>query len=297
MTCILGYTNQIDNATLGGTFTNVTNLQTRYLSQKATAVTSGVIDIDLKSAKTIGVVALVAHLTSAKTVHIQAGTTAGDSSAYDSGVLTAYVGADFAHTFTPVSARYWRITVTGPSISIGRVFIGPSFRPDANFDWGVSLQIESRTNVVESLSGVEYFDKKPNRRVARGHFTWLSHAEAHLWLNIQRTLDVSNEVYWIEEETDTTYRAMRWFLGRLRTLDAVEYPYFQNHGVGFEISELISAGLGSVISVGSGDCECVFIGDLPPPNPEAGKFWYHSTTGVLYIWYVDATSSQWVEVV
>jgi microcystin-dependent protein len=40
----------------------------------------------------------------------------------------------------------------------------------------------------------------------------------------------------------------------------------------------------------------VTTGTTPPASPNAGDAWYDTTDGLLYIWYVDADSSQWVEV-
>jgi len=38
----------------------------------------------------------------------------------------------------------------------------------------------------------------------------------------------------------------------------------------------------------------VSIGDTPPSSPQAGNLWWKSDTGVLYIFYNDGNSSQWV---
>jgi len=42
------------------------------------------------------------------------------------------------------------------------------------------------------------------------------------------------------------------------------------------------------------DGGAVYIGDVPPPNPSQGEFWFDSVNAQLYIWYEDATSAQWV---
>jgi hypothetical protein len=39
----------------------------------------------------------------------------------------------------------------------------------------------------------------------------------------------------------------------------------------------------------------VFIGDFPPPNPVHGQQWWHSSSGNMFIWYVDVDSGQWVQ--
>ena len=36
------------------------------------------------------------------------------------------------------------------------------------------------------------------------------------------------------------------------------------------------------------------IGPSPPTSPVAGDLWYNDVSGLLFIWYVDATSAQWV---
>lgn len=237
MSTVIGYSNLIDTATLAGTWTNTSNLKTRYLAQKASAGAGAYLDIDLGSAKSIGVVALCAKSMNSGTVTVTAGATQG-ATTYSSGTLTVYSGVDFAYTLTPATYRHWRITVSA-SGTVGRIFIGPRYLPAANIDWNASLQVESRTQISESLGGQEYFDARANRRVWRARFSWLTNSEAYQWLTLQQAQDVSGEVYLIEEDTDSTYRAQRNFLGRLRTLDAVEYPYLSTHAVGLEIGELL----------------------------------------------------------
>lgn len=239
MAAVIGYGNLIDTATLGGTFTDLANLQTRYLAQKANAGAGAYLDIDLGSAQSIGVVAVIAHTQASGTIRVQGGTSVGSGSAYDSTALTIYSGSDYAITFAPASARYWRITCSTAS-TIGRIFIGPRFTPaGTNIDWGGALELETKTQVQESFSGMEFFDERIKRRIWRGAFSWLTPAEASTWLALQRAMDISREVYWIEEATDTTYRGDRWFLGRFRQLSAIEYPYLNIHKVGIEIGELL----------------------------------------------------------
>lgn len=237
MATVIGYGNLINTATLAGTWTNTANLKTRYLAQKATAGAGAYLDINLGSAQSIGLVALLAETLAGGTVTITAGAAQG-ATTYNSGALSVYSGADFAHTFAAVSHQWWRITVSAAG-TIGRVFIGPRYRPAYNIDWSRSIQIESRTQVSESLDGQEFFESRPSRRVWRAKFSWLNDAEAFQWYAIQQAQDVSGEVYLIDDDADTTYRGQRNFLGRLRTLDAIEYPYLSTHAVGLEIAELL----------------------------------------------------------
>ena len=205
---------------------------------KQTGGTGVYLDINLGTNQSIGVVAVIAHTQAGGTIRVQGGTSAGSGSAYDSTALAIYPGSDYAITFTPASARYWRITWS-EQMSCGRIFLGPRFKPVNNIDWSHTLEVESKTTISEALGGPEYFDTRPNRRVWRGAFSWLNAAEASTWLDVQRTHDVAGEVYWFEDDTDTTYRGQRWFYGRLRTLSAIEYPYLSTYKTGIEIVELL----------------------------------------------------------
>lgn len=256
MATVLGYSNQIDNATLGGGSWNasypLSNLKNRYLSKTArsanTLAASTIITLNLGIAHRIGVVALVSHNLTANiaTVRIQAYSDSGfTTQTYDSGALTAYSGSDFATTFSYIEAQFWKISITDTAnasgyVSVGRVFIGWRFRPSNNIDWNASLGVESSTQFKRALGGPEFFDERPNRRVWQGKWSWLSDSEAYSTLiAIQRGADISREVYLMEDDTDTAYRNQRWFLGRFRTLSPVEWPYVSLHSVGIEIGELL----------------------------------------------------------
>ena len=255
MALVLGYSNQIDTAGLSGGSWHasypLTNLQNRYLSQKARTVNalaaSSVINLDLGSAQSVGVVALVAHnLTGSATVRIQGSSAADQSVAlYDSTALPAYTGTDYAMSFPAVSARYWRISISDTGnpagyVQLGRVFIGWRFSPANNIDWNPKLAVESKTAVMESLGGPEYFDERPTRRLFTGQWSWLSDPEAYNFLlAIQRSHDVSREVYLIADDADTSYRGTTNFLARFRQLSPIEWPYLNSHSCGVELGELL----------------------------------------------------------
>lgn len=255
MATILGYSNQIDTAGLSGGSWHasypLTNLQTRNLGEKARTTNalaaSSVLNLDLGSAQTIGVVALVAHnLSAAATVRIQGSSAADQSVAlYDSTALV-YSGSDYAMALpTPVAARYWRISISDTSnpagyVQMGRVFCGWAFKPTNPIDWNPALGVDSKTVVMEALDGTEYFDERPNHRVFQGQWSWLSDPEAYSFLiAIQRSHDVSREIYLIADDTDLNYRGTRNFLARFRQLSPIEWPYLNAHSCGIELGELL----------------------------------------------------------
>ena len=255
MAVALGFANQTDQATLSGGSWNasypITNLQNRYLSQKARtsddSTGSTTISIDLGAVQSIGVVALIAtNISPSASIRIRgADNSSMTSPAYDSGTVEPYEHTDYAISFDVVEVQYWRIDITDTSnpdgyVEIGRLFIGGRFRPAINVDYGPTIGVESKTQVQEALNGPEYFDDRVNRRVWKGTWSALTNAEAYRqMLVIMRGQDVSGEVYFFEDDEDTLYQDQRWFYGRMRSLNAIDWPYLDRHSVGVEISELL----------------------------------------------------------
>lgn len=249
MALVVGYSNLIDSATLGGGTWHasypVTNLQNRFLGQKARlTTTTGNINIDLGSAKPIGVIAMVAsNLSGSGAVQFRGSNVAmGNTEAFVANV-TGY-GADCAVSMAEVSARYWQMGVADASnpsgyFELGRVFIGRRFKPTYPIDFGTSIKVESATTVAVSIGGQEAFGERPNRRVRQFKWSWLTDAEAMTWFGVQRALDVSRETYLVYDDEATLYRAERNWLGRLRELSAIEYPYVSANSTAVEISELL----------------------------------------------------------
>lgn len=251
----LGYDNQIDTATLsGGSWSTAyprANIQTRQLALQARTTnaqaTSSIIILDCGSAQNIGTCGIINHnLQPTATVRIQGSTVSNfATTVYDSGAVTVYDHSDYLVSFARTEARYWKISIsdtTNPDgfIALGRLFVGWIFQPAINIAYTPSMGLESSTVVQETLGGQEFFDLRPNRRVFNASWDALTDAEAYgIWYLLQRGEDVSGEVLLIQDSADTTYRAQRNYLGRIRTLDAFENPYVDRHSAAFEISELL----------------------------------------------------------
>jgi hypothetical protein len=43
-----------------------------------------------------------------------------------------------------------------------------------------------------------------------------------------------------------------------------------------------------------GGTQALSVGDTPPPSPGANQLWWNSSSGQLYLWYNDGSSTQWV---
>lgn len=144
-----------------------------------------------------------------------------------------------------VLARFWRVEVDdtlNPAgyIQIGRIFIGPAWQPAKNMSFGASVGWETSTVVQEAWSGSEYFDSKTPFRVARFALDWMTEDEGMAnAFELQRQAGVDREVMWIHDPADTIHALRRRFLGRLRQLSQIEFPYSNVTKNAFEIKELL----------------------------------------------------------
>ena len=259
---VLGFPNQaVTGVTLSGGTWNAsypqTNLLTTKLAQKARTTgilaAAGTIQIDLGATAVIGVIGLIAG-------NFESGSTY---------TVNGYTNADFAtgNVFTQsgtihstgvqqkdcilsltnaASARYWKITVTNVApatyTEIGRLFIGVKVATTNNFSVGQQLGAETQSQIAQSVSGVDYFDKRPNYRVFRCTLNWLSDSEAKtVILPFLRSADITEEILVIPypEDLGTAAGFQTAFLGRMRQLSAIEQPYALQNAVALEFKELL----------------------------------------------------------
>lgn len=262
---LIGYANYVDSATLaGGSWASgnpLTNLKDGRLALVARSsnalTTSTVVTVDLGAAKKVRVVGLVNHnLSIGATVTVEGSSSSGFSPiGATSGAVPAWpAGAVAADTDYPrptvavaldATYRYWRVSISNTAnpagyVQLGRLFIGDGWRPSINMQSGATLSLETDTAVERSLGGAEFFGVKPLRRVMRFGLPPLPVAEAYgSGFEILRRSALHEEVFLIPDESDTANRARRDFMGRLRTLSALEHPYGDAATAAFEVSELL----------------------------------------------------------
>ncbi|MCK9621987.1 MAG: hypothetical protein M0R47_15815 [Methylobacter sp.] len=231
--------------------------------------------IDLGASYPVRVLALCNHnMSSSATVKVTAYSDAYTTSVYTSGFVSAWpdsfeasrTGWDnpssstrtyvtkekenlsFNHIqiISPgVSQRYFQVEISDTSnadgyVQIGRVFIGPAWTPQYNFDFGVSVSIEDPTEIKTALSGTEYFYVKPPFRVAKFTLNNLADNEAYQSVfEFFRRSGVSQEVVFIYDSADTIHKLRRSFLGRFRNSGFIEYVNAAQYKAEFEIKEII----------------------------------------------------------
>lgn len=256
--------NLIDAATVSGgswgASTPVTNVQTEELSEYARSSTDSatdtVIDADFGSASTVYAVAIVAHnLSSAATINIKLGTSAGATDVYTTGAVNAWsitkpdrmTGLHFmAFHVLPVakSARYLRINVSDESnpdgyVQIGRVFVaGAGIKAKAVHDtYRDGLVDLSTTDRADG--GAKWYVERPVYRWASFVFPSLDYSDAatlHDMLRVEKTV---SEVLFIPN-TDAPDYSQRWgFLADVSEMSEIEWPYPRTRSLPLKIEERI----------------------------------------------------------
>ncbi len=145
-----------------------------------------------------------------------------------------------------VSARYWRVEIKDAAnsdgfVQIGRVFMGASWQTQVNALYGAtSIAWETTTEIQAAISGAEYFDRRTPYRVARFSTEYMSETEGMAYaFEIQRQMGLDGEVFFVHDPDDVANALRRQFLGRLRELSPVEYPYVGLTKTGWEVKELL----------------------------------------------------------
>lgn len=257
--------------------TNLKNRTLGKVARSADALAASTkFDLDLGAEKNIRLLSLINHnLSLDATVQIKASATADFAVLlYDSGTVDVWpamyntLDLDWeddnwwdgkytdeqrnGYTWTFVQlltsrilARYWRVEITDTTnaagyVQIGRVFIGPTWQPTINMSYGASLAWETDTQEQRARSGALYFDRRNPRRTVRFSLQNMLVDEAlAMAFEIQRRAGLDAEVLYIFDPDDTVHALRRRFLGRLRELSPIEYPYYARQQTNFQIEELL----------------------------------------------------------
>lgn len=281
----LAWQNRTDEGTLSnGSWLStlpLTNLQDRTVQKVARStnanLTSTKFDIDLASARSIGVVALVVHNVSVVGKIRITGDDASDflTPVYQTawidcwpsgqipqslleweednfwlGTLSSNARAGYQSPFihllpTAQVLRYWRVEIDDTAnsdgyLQVGRLFMSAAWTPTLNYTLGATLGYTDQSPVDTSLSGAEFFDVRSRAREFDLALDGLTDSEAYDYaLQIQRLAGTTGEVLVIPDSADTTRVAIRSYLGRLVGLSPVEQVQQNRHRVGFRLRELL----------------------------------------------------------
>lgn len=254
---ILGYGNLIDAATLSGSGWSsehpITELQDRRLWTYArTTGSSADIIIDHGSAKTMRIFGLVGHsLAAGDTITVTAGTTSGGVDVYSGSAEACwpftpleYEGGHFGVWVVlpqDITARYARMQVAGSGIiRVSRAVCCPAFVPTYAPEHGrITHGWSDANSIVErgDSGAVTAWKRREQRHVAYD-LSALLPASASLLHEIVRTHSIVDEVVHVASTVDRSEQQQHGFLGTLRTLSALENPFYGYRSSAVAIDEI-----------------------------------------------------------
>lgn len=273
---ILGYRNWADGATLAGgswqTTWPLTNMQDIELAlvARSSDATSGstLVTIDLGSAKAIRLVAITGHNFGATaTIRVRAAATSGDVTAapavdttqnvwLGSNTPTTNTGQNGDPIHTPCalvilsaaqSYRYWRVDIadTGNAdgyIEIGYLQLWEAIEFALGISIGPTLAPETSTIDAQTIGLKKIFDRRDSLRTYRCVTDNLTEAEADVILDIVRERDLDQPMFIIPDPSpaDTGRLFRRAFLCRMRSLSALDQPYFDAERAAWDLEEVVA---------------------------------------------------------
>lgn len=193
----LGWNNQSDAALISAgsqvTTLPVSNVQQVHLSRKwhtLAGVHASYLLLDMLAAASCSLLGVLgSNLTATATFRLRASNTdvtAATGDLLDTGTISAGVKTGYGaiyYPFNAVAARYWRLDLTDTSLpdnlQVGRLFLGPSWQPSINQEYGWSVTALDDSDVVESYGLQIYVDEKPQRRQLQFSLAFMDQPEMY----------------------------------------------------------------------------------------------------------------------
>jgi hypothetical protein len=241
---------------------NVQDARLAYKARSSDALaTSTTFDIDLGATRDVGVLAiLIPNLTKSAVPTIQwkvstvsnFATTVYDSTAYapwpTSQTAEDVDGLNVWLIKVPSSVktgRYVRCAIIDTAnvdgyLDVARVIVAGAYRPTYGISYGAKLALEVATIPTDTDGGATIYNERPIRR---GYdFALNNVAESEAMANIfkmQRLLGTSRQLFFVLDETATTYLHEQSYLCTIRELGALEFAYATRYGIPFRLREVL----------------------------------------------------------
>lgn len=144
-----------------------------------------------------------------------------------------------------ISPRYLRIDIDDPGnpdgyVQLGRLFVGPAFQPALNASYGLADQWQDTGSTERGLSGAVFATAGRRYRTTQMTLDWLEAGdEASRWWEMQRAAGRTGEVLYLPYPHDRQQTQRYGYLGVLRELSALEYPYFNVRKSALSLEEIL----------------------------------------------------------
>lgn len=140
--------------------------------------------------------------------------------------------------------RYIKVEITDTAnadgyVEFGRLFIADGWQPTWNMAEGASIGHEDLSTLAQSPAGKEFHTERDVRRVMRFQLPHLTEYEGARAFDMQRIAKTIHEVLVVWDPDDLADVKRRGFMGRMRQLSAIEYPFYETNSTAFEIQEIL----------------------------------------------------------
>jgi hypothetical protein len=142
-----------------------------------------------------------------------------------------------------ISARYATVEIDDTAnaaghLDIGRLFVGGGLQPAYNASYGgFADEREDLSTVVANPNGKRFGTARRRPRGVRFALQYTSQAEADRIHEMQAAVGTLDEVLYVPDPADAAHSQRYGFLGHLRQLSPIEYPFVLKRSIGFEIGE------------------------------------------------------------
>lgn len=265
------------NRAIGATVTGGSWLAARPASKVATreladvarstdaTATNTKLRVDFGSARTLRAFALVNHnLSSAATWEINLGTSSGGSEVYNGAAVNAWQLGSFDATVVALgvddaayqrsdyaalqvlgqaySARYLSIDIVDTAnadgyVQIGMLFAGGLWTPEVNAEYGMQDGHRDLSSNSAAESGATWDTPRRRLRETRFLLPRLTLTEGDQLHELQRVLGTVDDVLYVPDIGDAAITQRYGFVGRLREMSPLEYPYYATRAKGVAIAE------------------------------------------------------------
>jgi hypothetical protein len=220
---------------------------TQYPGWQSPHIGAGIVSLDAAHPVRFDCVALFGtNLTSAATIRIQVGSTAGANDIYDSGTISAGVVAGYGQTVNvlpgPIVGRYIRFILVDSAnpdgfLSAGLCYIGSLWTPTRNFSYGQAAGWQDDSQAQVAKGGQKYFIQSPAYR--KTTFKLENLTETDLWANaaeIDRMCGVQNNVLFIPDPAGSHINYQSVF-GTMKQSDQQVRTSLGRYSKSYEIDE------------------------------------------------------------
>lgn len=227
------------------------NLQQKSLQRPYRVIGSTItLDIDLLSAQSINLFAIIGHSGSATaTARVTAGAAAG-ASTYNSGLLPFVTGTKqftkslFMLFIKPAqSYRYWRIEISDSAaayLDLGRLYVSNAFQPTYNMTYGFQQGVIDPSQEFATISGDSISLKRRKQRFVDLTLEDLTEDEVFGRVYpLDQYVGTTEDVLFVPDPDQLAYLQQQAIYGKIDAVQPNAITAFNRYSRQFKIKELL----------------------------------------------------------